>query len=302
MPHLSLLPTILREVLGRQQAARIPEAAIMDDTSQVAAYAQAGRKDSVMSAAYLYHTARVCQAIQGCETVADMGCGPASQLAQIAELNPHIRFRGFDLSNGMVANGRRLAEQRRLDNLHIETGDITNLSMLADSSVDGVISTMTLHQFPDITTLEGCFAEAARILRPNGAVYIVDFGRLKYHKSMQRFVDIDRTNQPWAFNIDYENSLKAAFLESELMNLARRYLPAHAQVYRTFAAPILVAIKTADHPISRTLHEQLKQLRKALPRRYRRELDDIRLFFRLGGLGNDPFSDNAKLAPASEQG
>jgi arsenite methyltransferase len=31
-------------------------------------------------------------------------------------------------------------------------------------------------------------------------------------------------------------------------------------------------------------------MRRELPRRYRRDLDDIRLFFRLGGLRNDPFS------------
>jgi hypothetical protein len=31
-------------------------------------------------------------------------------------------------------------------------------------------------------------------------------------------------------------------------------------------------------------------MRKALPRRYRQQLDDLRLFFWLGGLKNDPFA------------
>jgi hypothetical protein len=34
----------------------------------------------------------------------------------------------------------------------------------------------------------------------------------------------------------------------------------------------------------------LKAMRRALPRRYRRQLDDIRLLFRLGELKHDPFS------------
>jgi hypothetical protein len=30
-------------------------------------------------------------------------------------------------------------------------------------------------------------------------------------------------------------------------------------------------------------------MRRALPRRYRADLDDLRLFFKLGGLPSDPF-------------
>jgi len=31
-------------------------------------------------------------------------------------------------------------------------------------------------------------------------------------------------------------------------------------------------------------------MRRELPRKYRGDLDDMRIFFRLGGLANDPFS------------
>ena len=91
MPRLSMIPTFAREVFGQRTLPREPEPAlVMDDPEEVAAYSEAGRIDGVMAAAYLYHSARISQVIQGCSQVIDLGCGPATQLAQVAQLNPEI--------------------------------------------------------------------------------------------------------------------------------------------------------------------------------------------------------------------
>jgi SAM-dependent methyltransferase len=285
-----LLPVILREIAGEREFPREPEPAIvMDDPEQVRAYAQAGRVDGLMAAAYLFHSARISQVIQGCREVVDLGCGPATQLCQVAELNPNIRFIGVDLSPTMLESARALVRENGLQNVALVEGDVTRLEGFRAGSVDGVISTLALHHLPSFGHLEACFREIARVLEPNGAVYLADFGRLKSLKSVLFFAYMNAKHQPHIFSLDYERSLRAAFLPDELRSLASRLLPDGVRVHSTFLAPLLVVVQTAARVLPPERKQQLNAMRKRLPRRYRADLDLLRRFFRLGGLRDDVF-------------
>lgn len=290
MPNLAILPTFLRELFVQSTLPREPEPdLIMDDPTQVAAYVEAGRIDGVMSAAYVFHSARISQVIQGSSNVLDLGCGPATQLAQIAELNPDISFTGIDLSATMLKDAEKHIKDLELNNVSFRLGDIIELKGIPDNSMDAVISTMALHHLPTLQNLKDCFASINRVLKPNGALYITDFGRLKSLKSVIFFAYMNSKYQPHIFSLDYERSLRAAFLKEEFETLSEQYLSKDASVISTFKMPILVTIKTKDHSLPSSLHDQVKQLRNNLPSRYRRDLDDIRTLFKFGGLDNDPF-------------
>lgn len=291
IPRLSLLPVFMRELLGSRTLPREPEPdLVMNDTEQVAAYTEAGRIDGIMAAAYLFHSARISQVIQGCEQVLDLGCGPATQLSQVAGLNPAISFTGTDLSSEMLKQAEAHAREQNLDNVRFECCDITRLEPFDDQSFDGVISTMTLHHLPTEEHLRLCFREINRVLRPGGALYLVDFGRLKSLKSVIFFAYMNRDQQPHIFTLDFERSMRAAFLFENFQQLATDELPPSAQLFSTFRVPFLTLIKTADKPLPAELARQLGLMRRELPRRYGRDLEDLRIFFRLGGLRNDPFS------------
>jgi ubiquinone/menaquinone biosynthesis C-methylase UbiE len=287
-----MFPTLLREGLGRRRFSRQPEPGlVMDDAEQVAAYVEAGRIDGVMAAAYLFHTARASQVLQGCRRVLDLGCGPATQLAQVALCNPEINFIGVDLSQEMLGQAERHVRDLGLDNVEFCQDDVTRLERMAEGSADGVISTMALHHLPTLNHLRACFHRVGRLLKPGGALYIVDFGRLKSLKSVHYFAGLNEARQPRLFTQDYEQSMCAAFLAQDFQDLAAEALALHrARVYTTFIIPMLVIVKTADRPLPAALRERFKDMRQALPTRYRRDLDEIRQFLRLGGLGNDPFS------------
>src|SRR5262249_21138452 len=139
---------------------------VMDDPEQVAAYDQAGRIDGTMAASYLFHSARICQVIRQSRMVFDLGCGPAVQLCQIAQLNPDIEFHGVDLSSTMLDRARMNAGRLGLANVTFSLGDMTRLHNIGDHEADGVISTMALHHLPTRDHLRRCFAEIQRILRP----------------------------------------------------------------------------------------------------------------------------------------
>lgn len=289
MPKLSLVPTFLREALGPRTLPREPEPdLVMDGAEQVAAYAEAGRIDGIMAAAYLFHTARISQVIAGARLVLDLGCGPATQLGQVAALNPASRFIGVDLSARMLANARDHAGYLGLANTSFVQADITDLSMIGDGAVDAVVSTMALHHLPSEAHLRTCLGEIRRVLAPGGALYLVDFGRLKSLYSVLFFAYMNRDRQPHLFSLDYERSLRAAFSFEDFARLAGEILPGFL-VSATFKVPFLTVIKSADRDLDEAAHARLREMRRNLPRGYRRDLDELRMFFRLGGLRNDPF-------------
>jgi arsenite methyltransferase len=289
MPRLSFLPTIFRETLSPRRLPREPEPdLVMDDDEQVASYAHAGRIDGVMSASYLFHSANISETIHGCKTVVDLACGPATQLGQVAQLNPDIEFLGIDLSSTMLDSAREHIATLGLTNVRFMQGDITKID-LSSASADAVLSTMALHHLPTKELLHACFGEIARILRPQGAVYLTDFTRLKSLYSVLFFAYMNANAQPHIFTLDYERSLRAAFELGDFEEAARARLPQNVKVYSTFLVPMLTAIRTRARNVDPTLKERFKAMRRALPRRYRADLDDMRLFFKLNGLPSDPF-------------
>jgi ubiquinone/menaquinone biosynthesis C-methylase UbiE len=288
--RVSLLPVLLRETLGARTLPREPEPdLVMEGPEQVAAFAEAGRIDGVMAASYLFNSARISQVIHGCRSVIDLGCGPATQLAQVAALNPQIDFLGVDLSAGMLANAEAHVREAGLTNVRFARSDITLLDELADQSADGVISTLALHHLPTHDHLRACFAQIRRVLKPGGAVYLIDLGRLKSLRSVLFFAYANARHQPHVFSLDYERSLRAAFLQEDFEILSREYLPEGARVYSPLGIPVLLLIKTPDRSLPPQLRSRLREMRRELHSRYRGDLDDIRLFFRLGGLADDPF-------------
>lgn len=290
MPRLALIPVLAREILGGRKFPREPEPdLVMEDADQVAAYSYAGRIDGVMSASYLYHSAQVSQVISGCKTVLDLGCGPATQLAQIAGLNPDISFLGVDLSETMIDSGKKYVEQLGLRNVTFQLEDITRLEGIPDASLDAVMSTVVLHHLPTRQHLDDCMAQIARVLKPGGSIYLTDFGRLKSLRSVLFFAYMNAANQPHLFSLDYERSLRAAFLMDDFKEVAGRFLPQSVSVLSTFLVPFLVVIRTPPKALSADLSRRLHEMRKGLPSQFRSDLDELRLFCRLGGISPDPF-------------
>jgi SAM-dependent methyltransferase len=287
----SLILTFLRELFVSRSLPREPEPdLVLSVPAQVAGYAEAGRIEGVMAASYLFQSARISQVIRGSKSVLDLGCGPATQLAQIAELNPEIEFTGMDLSPTMLGDAERYVASRGLTNVRFKLGDISKLEGVPDQSVDAVISTVALHHLPTRELLADCFRQIRRVLKPGGAIYLTDFCRLKSLKSVLTFAYMNRDRQPHIFSLDYERSLRAAFVKEDFVALAAEYLAADVKVVSTFKVPFLMIVKTADHALPSELKQRIQGMQKRLIPRYRRDLNEMRTFFALGGLRDDPFS------------
>lgn len=285
MPSPALLKTVVREMFTGERSGRVPEPdLVMDNHEKALAYREAGREHGVMAPVYLFHCANICEVIRPGDTVLDLACGPANQLAMVARLNPQTKFIGIDLSAPMRGYAEDLIKLQGLKNVTILTGDITDLSAFGDASIDAVMSTMALHHLPTVQHLGKTYAEVARVLKPGGGVYLADFGHLKSKRSIDYFADQYVERQPHLFTIDYRNSLHAAFYVSDIVGVAKA-LAGRASVYCTFGLPFMTAVKSAPRRgADPALTAQLQTLKDALPAWHKADLADLKRHFRLGGM------------------
>ena len=285
MPSTKVLQTLMREIATTERAQRVPEPdLVMDDPAKVAAYIEAGAAGGVMAPVYLYHCANACEVIRPGDVVMDFGCGPANQLAMVAEMNPECRFIGVDLSGPMLDRARAHVQALGLTNVEFRKGDISRALDFATGSTDAVISTMALHHLPTQEHLCAAFREMARVLRPGGGVYVVDFGHLKSETSIRYFANQYADRQPELFTLDYLYSLRAAF-PMAAVKAASLALGESVRVFATFIAPYMVAAKSTvrRHPEA-GLRKRIRDARTAMPRHQQADLNDLIAFFRLGGM------------------
>ncbi len=286
MPSFAVVKTLIREIFTQERSQRVNEPdLVMDDPDKVAAYTRAGREDGVMAPVYLFHCAQICEVICPGDTVVDLACGPATQLAMVARLNPKTHFIGVDLSPEMLKKAKAYIAEQKLSNIEFREGSITDLSFFEDDSIDAVISTVALHHLPDVSALERTFSEINRILKQDAGIYLVDFGHLKSEKSIKTFAYQYADRQAELFTLDYLYSLRAAFSLKDFKVLSEKYLIKTAKLYSTFLMPYMMVIKSPPrrNP-DQAIIESLNFIRKGLPSYHQKDLADLITFFRLGGL------------------
>lgn len=288
MPSLSVMRVLLRELTTREKAFRVNEPdLVMDDPDKVNAYTRAGRIDGVMAPVYLFHCTQVCEVICPGDTVVDLACGPATQLVQIAELNPDVQFKGVDLSPEMLERAKAYIGSKKLKNIELFSGDISNLRHFTDASIDAVISTMALHHLPTLDLLKKTFIEVNRILKSDGGIYMVDFGHLKSEKSINYFAYQYADKQAELFTLDYLYSLRAAFSLEDFGD-AMQPLANKAKLYSTFLSPYMVALKSnRRREYDPLLAKRIKAIEASLPSHHRKDFNDLKTFFGFGGLKSE---------------
>lgn len=286
MPSTAMLKQVFTELVAARDAPRVPEPnLVMDDPAQVEAFREAGLEHGVMAPVYLFHAANVSSVVRPGETVLDLGCGPANQLAMIARLNPATRFVGVDLSDEMLGFAAQRVQEKGLTNVELQRQDITRLDAFADASVDAVYSTVVLHHLPDVAAFEAVFRQVARVLKPGGGLYLVDFGHLKTERVIHYFAQQYADRQPELFTRDYHASLRAAFDVADWRRVHAAHLGRFGRFFRMLPLPYMVCVKSPQRQvIGEATRRQLKALYDAMPSWHKTDYGDLDGLFRLGGL------------------
>ena len=107
------------------------------------------------------------------QSVLDVGCGTGTlTLAAKAAVGPSGRVSGIDPAPEMVEFARRKASRAGSD-VDFRAGVVEALPF-SDATFDVVLSSLMLHHLPEDVKRKG-FAEIARVLRPGGLFFAVDF-------------------------------------------------------------------------------------------------------------------------------
>jgi arsenite methyltransferase len=202
---------------------RVPEPSeAMEDMEQIRAYVKAYEWGGPTSALQLHHLRELSTLIRPGDTVLDLACGPGPLLLELAPLYPDCRFIGADLSRPMLDVLTESCEARGIRNVETLCEDIRLMPSLASGSVDMIITTSALHHLPDLECLGQVFERAERLLKPDGGVYVFDFGLVKSPRARELLVADVASKAPAVTAVDYAHSLNAAFPIDEVVKLARR--------------------------------------------------------------------------------
>jgi ubiquinone/menaquinone biosynthesis C-methylase UbiE len=107
----------------------------------------------------------------GTGRILDVGTGPGLVPLAVAHAAPHLHIDGVDLSPAMIAAARRECTTARLDHrVTFAVADVTSLPY-PDATFDLVISSMSLHHWPDPPA---AIHDLRRILRHTGQIWIYD--------------------------------------------------------------------------------------------------------------------------------
>lgn len=287
----AMIAHLLLERISKQVLPRIPEAAaIMANVDQAQTFQQGGNDDGILKHIYFFHAVMSLPVICPGDTVLDLACGPANQLAHIARLNPDANFVGIDASPTMLELAQATLTSNSIENATLQLGDITNLSNIATASIDSVICTMSLHHLPDTAALHQTMREIRRVLKTDGGIYLADFGRLK-RTATQKYFAYDRIDlQSKAFTDDFLNSMRAAFSVEEFKS-ALAEIDSAIEIHYTALAPFMMIARNAERRlIDDKLAEKIKLSYHDLSAGQRRDFDNVTRWFRMGGMDRLCFS------------
>ncbi len=119
--------------------------------------------------------------LRGDETLLDLGCGRGLLLIGAAQRLARGKAIGVDLWQSVDQSGNHPEETRAnaraegvAERVEVITGDMRSLP-LADSSVDDLVASLSIHNIPEQAGRARAVKEISRILKAGGRLALLDF-------------------------------------------------------------------------------------------------------------------------------
>lgn len=112
------------------------------------------------------------------QSVLEVGCGTAWNLARAARLYPEARLYGIDVSNAMLATARTSLRRQGVSNrVVLRQGDATSFDPVALFGIAKFDRLYISYALSMIPCWRAALDHAANLVAPGGSLYIVDFGQ-----------------------------------------------------------------------------------------------------------------------------
>ncbi len=140
-------------------------------------------------------------------SIVEIACGTGWNIVRSARTYPDARYFGFDISSEMLRTAEAAVDRNGLSQkVKLAHGDATNFDLYAMfglRTADRIFISYALSMIPDWPSAVDC---AARSLAPDGALHIVDFGRMDTMPAPARFAFLKFLNH---YNVTPRRDLEA---------------------------------------------------------------------------------------------
>jgi ubiquinone/menaquinone biosynthesis C-methylase UbiE len=212
----------LHQKFGAQQLGRQPEMdVVMYDHEQDEQFTKDG-EDGSLAVLYQLIVNVLLRRARHRGRALDLGCGSAQLLCKIAQAMPEMHFTGLDLSANMLRFAARTAEQHDVSNVEFLEGSWFDLDAHEPRSFDLVTWHLALHHCDTAEDVIRVVDNAARLVKPDGTVFLFDIIRPKSGRLAVRLADLYSLRWGSWFYQDTLDSYKAAFTYDELEDILRR--------------------------------------------------------------------------------
>jgi ubiquinone/menaquinone biosynthesis C-methylase UbiE len=204
---------------------RIPEPELMDDVSEVEAYAGAAAQAylEAIDRSFVRHIEGLVPAPRiEAARVLDLGCGPGQILVMMKQRWPGMQITGIDAGPAMIEKARSDAKDAGVE----ITYDVLRIGPQGDArlpydnaSFDLVTCNSVIHHLTDPV---GALDEIARVATPDGAVLVRDLQRPKLLLPYALHVRVFGRYYEGEMRRLYEASVAAAYTPAEFGALLAR--------------------------------------------------------------------------------
>jgi SAM-dependent methyltransferase len=216
--------------------------------------------------------------------VLDLACGGGQFLFTLAERIPQLELVGLDASRDMLELCRaRAAASATPERFSFIQGDMTDLCAIPDGAFSLTTWTYAAHHTRDLAQVAATLREMARVTAPDGAMLVLDLGRLKTPALNAWYVSWAGRSYSPGLLAEFRDSMNAAYTAGELRGLVETVGIPGLRHYAAAGLPVLQILYRP--PRIRTEGEaRVAELRPQRSPAIMRDYKQLSLLFRLGGL------------------
>lgn len=153
----------------------------------------------------------------------DLCCGPGHLSICLKKYLAFESVTGLDLSPRMIAAAQRNSGGERLPpGLGFVERDVTQRNLTKKAQFDLVLMANAAHHLPSLDDVRHVLREAEKSVTPDGVILVTDLARLKNEDVTGQFVAFAGAEYGDHMREDFLNSMRAAWLPSELANAIPR--------------------------------------------------------------------------------
>jgi ubiquinone/menaquinone biosynthesis C-methylase UbiE len=211
-----------------QMLVRVLEPEVMDSPQEAADYD--AMDHSAVNRLFVDDFLDVWQAKPLEGAILDLGTGTAQIPLELVRRHPELTITAIDLSESMLALGRQNVDAAGLSaQIHLERADAKGLAY-PSYQFAAVISNSIVHHIPEPL---GVLAEACRVLRPGGTLFVRDLLRPESDEQVRFLVSTYAAGANRHQRELFEASLRAALSLPELRDIVGRLGYDASQVRQT---------------------------------------------------------------------